>query len=411
MKNKAELSLNAFTLVLRTVAVNKKRCLFAVLGIIIGVAAVTTLVSMGYSAQRALANELEKLGTNILIVEAARASTGQGRGGQGSTVKTLSESDIGSLTDEVEGIAAAVPVLQLQGEIKSGANVVKTSVLATRDTFAEIRGLTTADGRLFLEEEDAAARRVILLGKTVAERLFDVPEPVGEIIRVNNVLFEIVGILSERGLDSNGEDQDDFVIVPLTTAQRRLTGEKYLTHIYIRATDTESIPAVKEGITAVLRIAHRLGESEPADFNILDQTELLEARTDILGSVEDLVGILAVVVLLAGGLGITAVQLISIRERTWEIGLHRAFGARKKDITIQFLFEAAILGGIGGLAGAVLGLITPLAVAVIFSLEPAIAWPTLFISLIISVMIGIAAGLYPALYASRLDPVVALRSA
>ena len=188
------------------------------------------------------------------------------------------------------------------------------------------------------------------------------------------------------------------------------SGVKYLTHIYIRATDTDSLDMVKEGITSVLRTTHHLSDNQPNDFNVLDQAELIAARTDILGSMEDLVRILALVTLLAGGFSITAVQLVSIRERTWEIGLHRAVGARKNDIVIQFLIEAAILGGLGGLFGVALGLIAPVVIAYLFSLSPVIAWPALFVSFIISMIIGVIAGIYPAFYASRLDPVVALRT-
>ncbi len=409
MKKKPERRLNALTLVLRTMVVNKKRCFFAVLGVIIGIAAVTTLASLGHSSQRALALELEKLGTNMLIIEAARSH--QGRGGQGPTVRTLTENDIAVLLDKVDGIEAAAPVLFLPGSVKTGDAVVNTGVLATRAAFMKIRGTDTSQGSLFSDEEGTATQKVILLGQTVAALLFGDTNPVGETVEIDNIVFEVMGVLSEKGLDADGEDQDDMVIIPLTVAQQHLGREEHLTHIYLKTTETEIIPAVKEGIMSALRAAHQLEADEPADFNVLDQAELLAARTDILGSVEDLINVLVVITLLAGGLGITAVQLISIRERTWEIGLHRAMGARKKDITIQFLFESAILGGVGGLFGVALGLIAPLAVASAFSLVPAIAWPALIISLIVSVMLGIAAGIYPAFYASRLDPVVALRSA
>ncbi|MBS4031600.1 MAG: ABC transporter permease [Clostridiales bacterium] len=412
MEKKFEIHVRVLRLVLKSLATNKKRCLFAVMGIIIGITAVTTLVSLGQSTQQALAQELEKLGTNLLIIEAARnPNTSRGRGGQPTTVETLVESDIVVLTEEISDIAFAAPVLQMQGELKAGATVVKTSVIATRSEFMTIRNLSVAAGRMFLDEEDAAARRVILLGHTVSGQLFGGIDPLGENIRVNNVLFEVIGVLAEKGLDANGEDQDDVVVIPLTTAQRRLAGVKYLTHIYVRATGTDSLDVVKEGIISVLRTTHHLVENEPSDFNVLDQAELVAARTDILGSVEDLVRILALVTLLAGGLGITAVQLVSIRERTWEIGLHRAVGARKKDIVNQYLIEAMILGGLGGLSGVALGLIAPVVIAYILALQPVIAWSALLVSFIISMIIGIIAGIYPAFYASQLDPVVALRTA
>lgn len=409
MRPRTKLRMSVLALVLRTMSVNRKRCFFAVLGIIVGITAVTTIASLGYSAQRALSRELEKLGTNLVIIEAARSL--HGRGAQGPIVKTLTENDITVLQTGVNGIAAAAPVLLLPGNLTNDAGSARTDVVATRAEFMQVRGENASSGRFFSPEEDAAAGRVILLGQTVADLLFGGSDPVGETVALNGISFEVIGILAEKGLDADGEDRDDFAIIPLTAARRHLGSQEHLTHIYIEAAEAETIPALKEDIAAALRAAHKLGADEPDDFNVLDQAQLLAARTDVLGSVEDLINIMAIITLLAGGLGITAVQLISIRERTWEIGLHRAVGASKTDITMQFIFESSLLGGAGGLVGAVLGVIVPLIMALAFSLTPAIAWPVLILSLTVSVMIGLAAGIYPALYAARLDPVAALRSA
>ncbi len=401
---KQNMELSPLTLVLRTMAVNRKRCFFGVIGIIVGIAAVTTLASLGYSSQRALADELTKLGTNMLIIEHARSPQDRNR-------QTLTESDVTVLMEQVDDIASIAPVFMRSGAVKRDEVEVTTDIVATRTSFMDIRNLDVSQGRLFAAAEDSAARRVVLLGQTVAALLFDGGDVVGERVYLNDGDFEVVGILTEKGLDAHGDDQDDIVIIPLTTAQQYLDMREHLTHIYIEATEAERIPVVKESIVTVLREAHQLRVDEPDGFNVLDQAQLLAARTDILGSLKDLANGVAFMTLLAGGFGITAVQLISLSERTWELGLHRALGARKKDITLHLLIESAILGTVGGIVGAIFGIIAPLVVVSFFSLTPAIAWPALALSLAASFLVGIAAGIYPAIYAVRLDPVVALRSA
>ncbi len=400
---------NAFILVLRTMAANRKRCFFAITGIIVGIAAVTTLASLGYSSQRALADELEKMGTNMLIIESTRSS--QNRGRQEVPLQTLTEKDVNVLQEEVGGIAAIAPVLLQPGEVKINDVVMQTDTFATLSPFMQILALEISQGRFFTDEEAGTAQKMIVLGHTVAQLLFNDGDPVGKTVNLDNTEFEVIGVFREKGLDGGGEDQDDLVVIPLAAARQQPGLQDQLTHIYLESAQAEIIPEMKEEIGQALRAAHQLEVDQPDHFNVLDQAQMLAARTDILGSLEELVNVLAVLILLAGGLGITAVQLISIRERAWEIGLHRAMGARKKDITKQFLLESAILGTAGGLAGACLGVLAPLALTSAYGLTPAIAWPILIISLLTSVMVGIAAGIYPALYASRLDPVVALRSA
>jgi len=409
MRGRPILRPGTLALVLRTIAVNKKRCIFAVLGIVFGITTVTTMASLGHSAQQALAHELERLGTNMVIIEAGRSL--HGRGGQGPIVRTLTERDIAVLEDELGGIAAAAPVFLLPGELGSNGIAVRTDIVATQATYMQISGTDVSHGRPFSQEDETAAGTVMLLGQTLAGLLFPGSDPIGETVKVNSVPFEVIGVLAEKGMDASGEDHDDVAIIPLTAARERLGAGEHLTHIYLEAEEADMIPSLKEDIVPVLRAAHQLGTDDADDFTVLDQTQLLAVRSDVLGSVRDLVNVLAIVTLLAGGLGITAVQLISVRERTSEIGLQRAIGASKKDVMVQFLLESAILGVIGGLVGVSLGVIVPLALALALSLTPAVAWPVLLISLIVSVVIGLVAGIYPALFASRLDPVVALRSA
>jgi len=398
------------SLVLRTIGVNKKRCFFAVLGIIIGISAVTTMASLGYSSEEQLVHELKKLGTNMLIIESGIVLPNRSR--RIIEVDTMTENDIPLLLNGVDGINAIAPVFLRPGIVRIEEIPVITTAIATRTPFMQISAMEISEGRFFSDEDDNEAKQVILLGQTVASLLFKDTDPIGETVVLNNTDLEVIGIIAEKGLDANNEDLDNLVIVPLTTAQKHgiLGIKENLTHIYIEVQQADKIPTIKEEIKPILRAAHQLSPNEPDDFNIIDQSQLLAAQTDILGSVRNLINVLAIITLLGGGLGITAVQLISIRERIWEIGLHRALGARQKDIAIQFIFESTILGGLGGLFGARVGVIAPLIIAFSFSFAPIIAWQMLIISVFISVLIGITAGIYPAFYASKLNPVVALRS-
>ncbi len=411
MRQQRRKCLSILLLVVRVMVVNRRRCLLAIAGTAVGVAAVTILVSLGHMSQIQLGHELGRLGTNVLIIESARFP--QGRSTPGSMGATLTEDDVASLQGGVEGIATIAPVMLQQGEVSSDTGAVRTDIIATSTSFLDVRGLGLSQGAPFTEPEiDSGAPDGILIGQTIVTLLFGNTDPVGNTVNVNDTLFEVIGVLEEQGLDANGEDQDEVVIIPLVTAQQYqvLGTQERLTHIYIEVTQAELVPMVKESVIRVLRAAHQLGPDEPDHFDVFDQAQLLAARTDILGSLEDLVCVLAAIMLIGGGLGITAVQLMSIRERTWEIGLHRALGARKRDIIFQFLLESTILGGLGGVLGAVSGVLAPLPIASAFSLSPVIAWPILAISLTTGIALGIASGVYPAIYASRLDPVVALRS-
>lgn len=318
-------------------AVNRKRCFFAAVGISVGIAAVTILASLGYISQQELAHELVRLGTNVVIIESARSPLGRSR--PGSMVATLTEEDITALKNGVEGIATIAPVMLSQGEVVNDAGAVRTDIIATTAPFLQIRKMQLSQGTLFSDAEYLEAQKVIVLGRTIATLLFGDADPIGDTVDLNNTPFAVIGVLAEQGLDANGEDQDDVVIIPLTTAHWHgiMDTQQYLTHIYIEATRADMVPEVKEGVAPVLRDAHQLDADDPDHFNVYDQTQLLAARSDILGSVDELIYVLAAITSLAGSLGITAVQLISIRERTWEIGLHRALGARKRDIRVQLL--------------------------------------------------------------------------
>ncbi|MCW3491604.1 ABC transporter permease [Dethiobacter alkaliphilus] len=405
-------SLSLYQFILRSMAANKKRCLLAALGILIGILAVTTLVSLGRSTELSLAEELEKLGTNVLIVEAARTSGGGGRNqsSQGSAVKTLTEDSLNAISQNVTGLASAAPVFQATIDIRDAGQTVKTTMYATTENFFSVRNLELAAGRFFSGEEDQAGQRVVLLGNTVAEQLFGPGAAPGETIRIDNTFFEVIGILEAKGLDAAGEDLDDLIIVPLTVAQRRLTAENHLTHLFLQAENINLIPAMEEQITTTLRATHQINEGEANDFSVMNQTELLSAQTDILGTMSDLVTILAIVILLAGSLGITAVQLINLRERTWEIGLHRALGAPKSKIAVMFLTEAMIMGTAAGIAGIALGLSASFFFAAIFTMPALLSWQAILLSFAISLAASIFGGLYPAYHATRINPSAALRS-
>lgn len=264
--------------------------------------------------------------------------------------------------------------------------------------------------RPFDEDEDHARRRVAVLGPTVVKNIFGAADPVGEQIRIGRVPFEVIGITRPRGIDANGMDQDDIVLVPLETAMRRLFNVPYIQTIYIQARGSQWMNQVEREVQALLRERQHLTEGRPDTFTIQNQTTLLKTERDTARAMTLLIGSVAGIALLVGGVGILAVMLISVRERTREIGLRRALGARPHDITVQFLVEAALLSGIGGILGVWAGIAATRVAAVFGFWETLISWPAAAIAFAFSITVGVIFGIYPALRASRLEPIQALKS-
>jgi putative ABC transport system permease protein len=391
-------------------AAHKLRTLLSLTGVVVGVGAVILLVSVGKGAEQRILDRIRSMGTDLIIVNAAPARLMIGRQRTVATVTTLTPADARAITDECSFVVATAPAVNKSLVVRWEGNNTTTTVNGITPDGILIRKISLGSGRAFDAEEDRTRRRVAVLGPTVVKNIFGGADPVGQEIRLGNVPFEVIGMARARGIDANGADQDDIVFVPLETAMRRLLNISYLHTIYIQARDSERLPQVERDVRELLRQRQRLAEGRPDPFTIQNQTTVLKTQRGTAHSMTLLIGSVAGLALLVGGVGILAVMLISVRERTREIGLRRALGARRRDVQIQFLLEAALLAGAGGVLGILGGLAATHASAALGMWDTVISWPAAALGFVFSVTVGLIFGIYPAVRASRIEPITALRS-
>ncbi|HKI50795.1 MAG TPA: ABC transporter permease [Geothermobacteraceae bacterium] len=393
---------------LKSIARNKMRSLLTMLGIIIGVGAVITLVALGQGSQRDIEGQVASLGTNLMIIMPGSSHFGGVQGGTGS-LGTLQLSDVTALRRNTTQLAAVSPEVRVQSQVVAGANNWNTSIIGGDPDYLAIRNYQVASGRSFSERELTARAKVALLGQTVAEQLFPGEDPVGARIRIRNAPFQVVGVLASKGQSAMGNDQDDVILAPSTTVLYRLGDGKTLRAIVASAASAEQMEAAKADASAVLREAHRLAAGSEDDFHLRDQTEINQMATRVTGTLTLLLSAIAGVSLLVGGIGIMNIMLVSVTERTREIGIRLAIGARPRDVLAQFLVEAATLslcGGVigiaGGIAGAALG---GQLLGISLVIDPAI----IIVAVLFTGAVGIFFGFYPARKAANLNPIDALR--
>ncbi len=387
---------------------NATRSLLTMLGIIIGVGAVITSMAIGSGAQAAVLAQIESLGANLVVVIPGAQSTGGVNLGGGSRT-TLKLPDAAAIATEVPSVAAAAPLSQTSAQVvASGANWF-TSIQGSTPSWTDVRNWPVATGRFFSQTEVSQEAKVAVLGSTVAQNLFPSGSPVGSTIIIKNVPFRVLGVMTSKGQSGFGRDQDDFVIVPITTLLDRLTGQAYVGQILVSASTPEDVPGVIDATDRLLRLRHHLTAAQPDDFSVRNIADIQQVRIATSQTQALLLAGIAVVSLVVGGIGIMNIMLVSVTERTREIGLRMAVGARGHDILMQFLVEALTLACLGGVMGIIMGVATAQGASVMAHWPTLISPMSIILGFVSSLAVGVVFGYYPALRAAALDPIVALR--
>ncbi len=401
------------SIALQALKVNKLRSGLTMLGIIIGVAAVIVMIAVGSGAQARVKEQIAGLGSNLMILWAGSVTTAGVRGGTG-TAQTLVEDDAWAVMREIAEIQVAAPTQRGSGQIVWGNANWLASIVGTTPEYFEARDWALISGRLFEAGEMSGAGKVAIIGQTVARELFGDSDPVDQIIRVRGVPFTVIGLLERKGQSMMGQDQDDIVIIPLTTARNKIFGALQgrigrVSSIFIKAKDGADMKEAEDKVRELLRQRHRLTGNTPDDFSLRNLTEILQAQEAASKVMAILLAAVASVSLLVGGIGIMNIMLVSVTERTREIGLRLAVGARSKDILSQFLVEAITLSTIGGVLGILLGSLGTWLVAELAEWPVQLSVLSIILAVGFSAVIGIFFGYYPARKASSMQPIQALR--
>jgi len=395
----------------KTLLAHKLRTMLALLGIIVGVAAVIIMVAIGNGARQEVVSKIEAMGTNLVVVNAGEARTFVGRQQIRGTVTTLTLQDAEAIEQEIVSVVAAAPSQSKKTQVKFGNVSTNTTILGTTPNFQQVGNFKVERGNFFSEMENKASRRVAVLGRGVVENLFTGQEALGATIRIGKVPFEVIGVMKSKGVDMYGTDQDDQIFIPIRTALRRVFNQTQLNAVYLQIDRQEDMEAASGQVRRLLRQRHRLDRlDKPDDFTIQNQTDLIEAQEETSNTFTTLTASIAGISLLVGGIGILAVMLLAIRERTREIGLRMAVGARRKDVRIQFLFESSILSLGGGIIGIASGVAGSLLMKRVLAWSISVSPLSVFVTFGFSLLIGLFFGVYPAHKASLLDPIKALRS-
>jgi putative ABC transport system permease protein len=397
---------NAFLLALREIRRNLLRSFLTVLGIVIGVGAVITMVTLGNGATRVVADQISSLGSNLLIVRPGQR-LGPGRDSAGAPA--FRQADVDALRDQFAGIKAVAPVVGFGVTLVAGNNNWSSSVSGTTNAYFITGNWRLASGRQFSDEELAAGKAVCVIGNTVRRQLFGNRNPVGDTVRIKGFSCEIVGLLGAKGQGAMGMDQDDVVVMPLATVQRRLTGKTDIATILVSLNSSADAAQVMRQMAGLLRERRKLAENEDDNFSLMDTRQIAETLSGSIRTMTGLLGAVAGVSLLVGGIGIMNIMLVSVTERTREIGIRLAIGALEREVLWQFLIEAVVLSGFGGLIGVVLALLACVGLSGLLHM-PFLFSPSINLTAFaFSTAIGIVFGYFPARRAARLDPIEALR--
>jgi putative ABC transport system permease protein len=405
--------LASFRVAILALRVNALRSFLAMLGVIIGVASVIVMVSVASGAGQAIEARIRQLGTNLLIISPGSFTSGGRRAGEG-TAAALSERDLTLIKARVPGVSAIAGMISGSAPVVAGASNWTTQINGINEDYLEVRDWELAEGRNFTEEEIRSGAKVVILGATVARELYGAAPVIGEQLRVMNVPFTVIGLLTMKGQSGWGGDQDDTALVPITTARRRLFGAEQtvpdnLRSIMVEVASAQDMPDAQAEIENLLREKRRVREGSPDDFRVRDMADFIRTRTETQSILSILLGATAVISLIVGGIGIMNIMLVSVTERTKEIGLRMAVGARRKDILGQFLIEAVTLCVTGGLIGLAIGGGAALAMSIWGEWPIALSPSLVLIALLSAGLVGVFFGYYPARRASLMNPIDALR--
>ena len=394
----------------RALVRNKMRAALTMLGIIIGVSAVIAMVSIGQGASASVQAQIDSIGTNLLFVSAGSQNVGGVRSGTGDTGNNvLTVDDLEAIKREVPSVSMVTPSVNTRAQLIAGNMNWNTSLQGVSEQYPDIRKWSIQSGSFFSDADVRTAARVIVIGQTLADTLYSGSDPVGQTIRVSNLPFRVVGVMAAKGQDPQGRDQDDIAFAPYTTVQKKILGRDRVQIAYVSAISQDATYTAQQQIGELLRQRHKLTASEPDDFTVRNMTDVAEAANETSRTMTILLACIAGVSLLVGGIGIMNIMLVSVTERTREIGIRMAIGARSSAVRSQFLIESIVLSLTGGTVGIILGVGLSLAIPAM------LGWPTLVSvaaivgSVIFSAAVGIFFGYYPARKAAALDPIEALR--
>ena len=387
---------------------NKMRAMLTMLGIVIGIASVIAMISIGQSSQRNINQEISGMGTNLIMVMRKQSRPGVNTGS--SNIQSLKYKDCIAIRNQAKYVSNVSPYIQSSGQLIHGSNNWPTTIAGVDPCYLDIRKYELARGTNFTQEQINSYAKVCIIGTTIVENLFPNDEnPIGKEVRFGKIPFKVIGILESKGQNQMGQDQDDVVIAPFTTLQHRVAAIDYIHMIYASATSESVATQATEEIESILRTQHRILPGKENDFDVHTQSEMLKMMTSVTGFISILLAAIASISLVVGGIGIMNIMYVTVTERTKEIGLRMSIGARSRDIMRQFLAESIILSLLGGIIGIILGLLVSYLASLILSWPFVVSTSSIILSFVVCAATGIFFGWYPAKKAANLDPINALR--